>query len=45
MLLNGPGIAIYLASAGSVVKVCAAGMRIPNAPIYAPDGASNSIVP
>jgi hypothetical protein len=35
----------YFNSAGSVVKVCAMGMRTPNAPIWAPAGASNSMVP
>ena len=37
----------YFARAGSVVYVCATtlGMRIPSAPICAPAGVSNSIVP
>ncbi len=37
----------YFASAGSVVYTCAAdaGIRIPKAPICAPDGLSNSMVP
>lgn len=48
MLLSGryrAGGKIYLTSAGSVVKVCAGGMRIPSAPICALAGVSNSIVP
>ena len=41
------GTESYFANAGSVVYVCAAtaGMRIPRAPICAPKGLSNSIVP
>jgi hypothetical protein len=37
----------YRARAGSVVYVCAApaGMRMPKAPIWAPNGVSNSMVP
>ncbi len=35
----------YLANEGSVVKVCATGMRIPRAPIWPPAGVSNSTVP
>ena len=37
--------AYYLTSAGSVVKVWATGMRMPSAPICAPGGVSNSMVP
>jgi hypothetical protein len=52
MLHNGPErtptvtevMRFYFASAGRVVKVWAAGMRIPKMPIWQPGGVSNSMV-
>ena len=40
-----PELKIHFASAGTVVNVCVAGIRMPRTPMFAPEGTVKSSVP